>query len=279
MFVLLRRLRAAASVVVFIATALATVPAIADGPAVSMLNGKISLEGGESNAHPTGIGVGSVTAPLPFFDNHLGGQLDFGLGDSQSHALWGTGAQLFARDPGLGLIGALASYNDRGLAHSQSLTATRYAHAARFGGEAAYYWQQFTPELQAGYESTGLKSGGFLRADLNWYPTDDLRLMGGGDFNPNKSYGRLAIEYRPGLAGLSGLAGFVESGISGSRASYALVGIRYYFGPDKTLIRRQREDDPPDLVGGDGIGPTLGNSPTTPTTKTTRGGGGGGGGT
>lgn len=237
-------------------------PAFADGPAVSALNGKMSLEGGEANAHPTGIGVGSVTAPLPFFDNQLGGQLDLGFGDSEGRALWGTGAQLFARDPGLGLVGALASYNDRSLEHPGFVGGTHYAHAARFGGEAAYYWQQFTPELQAGYESTGLKSGGFVRADLNWYPLDDLRLMGGGDFNPNKSYGRLAVEYRPGLNGFPGLAGFAESGISGGRASYALLGIRYYFGPEKSLIRRQREDDPPDLVGGDGLATTFGNTAT-----------------
>ena len=260
MFNSLKRPRAVASFAVFVATALATVPAIADGPAVSELNGKIAIEGGETNAHPTGIGIASVTAPLPFFDNHLGGQLDFGLGDSEGRALWGTGAQLFARDPGLGLVGALASYNDRSIEHPGPVAATHYAHAARVGGEAAYYWQQFTPELQAGYEATGLKSGGFVRADLNWYPIDDLRLMAGGDFNPNKSYGRLAIEYRPGLAGFPGLATFAQGGISGSRASYALLGIRYYFGPDKSLIRRQREDDPPDLVGGDGIGSTLGNT-------------------
>ncbi len=249
--------------------------AYADGPAVSAINGKLSIEGGEINAHPAGIAIGSITAPLGF---DFGGQADLGVGTSQGKRIWGVGGQLFARDPGIGLVGALASYNDRGVKRVTTASTITAANSGRVGAEAAYYWHQFTPELQVGYQQTSFKSGAFVRAAVNFYPIDDLALTAGGDFNPGKSFALLGVEYRPNIGGISGLTTFGEGGISGQRASYALFGVRYYFGADKTLIRRHREDDPPNLISGPGVAPTYGGNSAGNSSGIPGSGSGGGGG-
>jgi hypothetical protein len=227
----------------------------ADGPAVSAVNAKASLEGGEMNAHPTGVAEGSLAFPLGY---SFGGQVDAAGGDNNGQGLWGIAGQGFWRDPGIGLLGATALHSDRGI----SSTLSKGVYVNRFGGEGAAYLGQFTPEAGVGYQNGNAKSGGFAVLDLGWYPLDDLRLTGGVDINPSRTHALLGGEYQLGLAALPGLAVFVESGISGHRDSYALTGFRIYFGPAKTLIRRHREDDPESpIIGGmsSGLHNTVGN--------------------
>ncbi|HZL58071.1 MAG TPA: hypothetical protein VFC38_00065 [Stellaceae bacterium] len=228
----------------------------AEGPAVSAVNGKLSVEGGEGNAHPMGIMSGSLTVPLGY---SFGGQLDVAGGGSNGQGLWGVAGQGFWRDPGMGLIGGLASYTDRGIATNKFVT-TKDINVQRYGADGEAYLGQFTPSAAIGYQDGRVKHGAFATLDLAWYPLDDLQLSGGADLNPARSMALLGAEYQLGLAALPGLSTFAEAGISGSRASYALVGFRFYFGPAKTLIRRHREDDPPSLVTGGGFGDGFHNT-------------------
>jgi hypothetical protein len=239
-------------------------PAWADGPAVSTVNGKASLAGGDMNAHAAGIGEGSISFPLGY---SFGGQLDSLGGVDNGQGLWGVAGQGFWRDPGVGLFGAVASHSDRGVAS----TLSKGTYVNRFGGEGALYLGAFTPEAAAGYQNGNAKTGGFATLDLGWYPVDDLRLTGGVDLSPTHSHALLDAEYQLGLAALPGLSAFAESGLSGQRDSYVLVGMRIYFGPAKTLIRRQREDDPDNpILTGAGSG--LNGNGTSGTTHASGGG-------
>jgi hypothetical protein len=240
----------------------------AAGPAVSALNGKVSLAGGEMDAHPAVVGEGSVSFPLTY---SFGGQIDLAGGEDHGTGLWGAAAQGFWRDPSKGLLGAVALHSSTNLAISNTANAT--ARLNRYGSEAAAYLGAFTPEAMVGYQNGNGKTGAFGVLDLGWYPIDDLRLTGGVDLNPGHTDALLGAEYQLGLKQIPGLTTFVESAISGQRDSYALVGLRIYFGPAKTLIRRQREDDPESPIVSQGVEGSLSSVPSQPmplpTTTTT----------
>ena len=215
--------------------------ALADGPAVSGLNAKASLSGGEVDGNMAGVAEGSVAFPI---GHSFGGQLDAAAG-TNGRQIWGVAGQGFWRDPAQGLIGGFVMHANHGVAHSKTVTANG-AGINRFGVEGEYYYGQFTPAAAAGYQNGGIKkSGGFVVLDLAWYPLDDLQLSGGGDLNSSHSRVLFGAEYQLGVAALPGLTTFMTAGITGQRDSYALAGVRLYFGgPAKTLIRRHREDDP-----------------------------------
>ncbi|MFI5023910.1 MAG: hypothetical protein ACHQRJ_19940, partial [Alphaproteobacteria bacterium] len=204
--------------------------ALADGPAVSEPNAKLSIEGGAANGNPTGYVSGSGTVPL---GDSFGAQLDAALGKSGGF-LWGVGGQGFWRDPAQGLLGGFGVHiRSNGIDFN------------RFGGEGEAYLGPFTLEGAAGYQDGSVKSGGFGRVKLSWYPIEDLKFTAGAEYNPVRPLGLGGVEYQPGIEALPGLAFFADGGVSGKGAEFGLLGIRYYFGTTKSLIRRHREDDPP----------------------------------
>ena len=75
--------------------------ALADGPAVSAPNAKVSVEGGELNSESAVIGLGSVTLPVT---HGLGFQLDGAVGEIDDETIWGArGAPLYPRSHALPL--------------------------------------------------------------------------------------------------------------------------------------------------------------------------------
>jgi len=236
-----------------------------DLPAVSQINGKISAEGGGGAGHPLGEGIGSITAPV---GHSFGVQLDGGVGSSNGNMVWGVAGQGFWRDPNIGLLGVFSTHMHLDL----SLPGENGVQLTRTGVEGEYYFAQFTPSVQIGDQTSGAHRGAFGVLNLSWYPLDNLELKGGADLNPGRDLALLSGEYQLGLSSLPGLSVFAESGISGSRDNYALVGFRYYFGPDKTLIRRHREDDPPALVINQILGATFANIRPAATTCAPSGG-------
>ncbi len=212
----------------------------ADGPAVSQVNGKMSGAGGDIAGHGGGVAEGSITLPI---GQSFGAQFDGEGGSSNQRFLWGVAGQAFWRDPTVGLLGGVVTRGEHGILNPKRGPTSAFAN--RYGAEGEVYLGQFTPSAAAGYqEQLSKKGGGFLVLDLAWYPTDDLQLSAGGDLNVSRSRALLGAEYQTGIHLLGGLTTFAEAGITGSRDSYALAGFRVYFGPDKTLIRRHREDDP-----------------------------------
>lgn len=210
----------------------------AEGPAVSELNGKFSIESGVVGAtgqsSATGVAQGSISTPL---GRRFGLQID-GLSASSHNAFFGGGgAQLFWRDPATGLFGPMAAVVGGG-----------GARAGLYGGEAELYAGLFTLGARAGYRDAHSSSGGFYLGTLTVYPMPDLALSIEGGQIVGQAIGQGTIELQPGL--LHNVSLFAE-GAAGELGYYrATAGIRIYFGADKLLIRRHREDDPSSSVVG-----------------------------
>lgn len=241
------------------------------GPAVSGLNGKIDARGGyyKSEADNTnsfaGMVTGAVAAPL---GQQFGVQVDGGVGIGGGNLYWGAGGHLFWRDPAAGLFGLYGQYGEY-----------KNASATRLGVEGEAYFGQFTLGGNVGYQwgndsrRVAVDDGIVAGVNLKFYVTDNFMLRAGGGVEARSGFARGGFEFQPGFAALPGLSVFADAGGGGHDHFYALAGIRYYFGDNKTLIRRHREDDPDVLqvtelgtfekkqvkrgagVGGSGAGP------------------------
>lgn len=214
----------------------------AEGPAVSELNGKVSVEGGATgqSGQSSAIGTlqGGLTAPL---GHSFGVELDGILSDSHGSFSQTGVLQLFWRDPTLALlgpIGAFSNNNGRTLGFA--------------GAQGELYAPNFTAAVVGGYIGTNniqapAQNGGFFGGSITLYATPDLALSIGGGGALGLAMGVARAEYLLpdiGVGGRRNIALFVDAS-AGDRQSYsATAGVRFYFGPEKTLIRRQREDDP-----------------------------------
>ena len=215
----------------------------AEGPAVSALNGKFSLEGGTTgsgsagNARSSAVGTtqGSIAAPLgPSF----GVQLDGIASASYGSFVGGGGAHVFWRDPTIGLAGPIAALGGGG-----------GTTVGLYGGEGELYAGVFTLGALGGYLSAtspsgAVPSGGFWQGRLTVYPIADLALGLSGGQESGFSSGSATIEYQPDFIASHNVSLFVDSDVGDNGYYRVTSGVRFYFGPEKTLIRRQREDDP-----------------------------------
>jgi len=250
-------------------------------PAVDGVNGKITVYGGAGQSNSiniagipglsppqsstvwNGIGgaIGTVSVPL---SHSIGAQLDLGAGAFGNNALGNATGHFFWRDPDKGLIGAYGS----GL-----LLGDRAGRAVwTAAGEFEAYLGRFTGRAILGVQGANTYSGSAGPFDLysyggqaafnqpdyftdivsaTFYPIDDLALSVGHVY----SFGRNAVtgeveyllpQFRGGNIAPSA---FVSAAYGWNNSSNIMAGIRVYFGNhDKTLIRRQREDDPPARV-------------------------------
>jgi hypothetical protein len=214
----------------------------AEGPAVSQINGKISVEGGAvgTNAQQSAIGTtqGSITLPL---GQSFGLQVDGAVSTAFNSLFGGGGAHLFWRDPTIGLIGPIAAIGG-GAGTWNGL----------YGGEAELYAGVFTVAARAGYANTamafGSRNGGFYLGTLTLYPVPDLAFTIEGGQLAGLALGQARIEYQPELMGRRNLS-LYASGVAGDLGVYRVTaGIRFYFGSEKSLIRRHREDDPQSIA-------------------------------
>lgn len=215
----------------------------AEEPAVSALNGKFSLEGGATGSGSAGNGrssavgtaQGSIAAPL---GSSFGAQLDGLASTSYGSFVGGGGAHVFWRDPARGLAGPIAA-----------LGGGRGAMVGLYGGEGELYAGVFTLGALGGYLSAtspsgAVPSGGFWQGRLTVYPIADLALGLSGGQESGFSSGSATIEYQPDFIASHNVSLFVDSDVGDNGYYRVTSGVRFYFGPEKTLIRRQREDDP-----------------------------------
>jgi hypothetical protein len=211
----------------------------AEGPAVSALNGKISGEGGVTgvDGHASGIAMtkGSITAPL---GQAFGFQLD-GLAGTAFNAPFGGGTgHLFWRDPAIGLFGPVVS-----------VAAGSGERSGWYGAEGEVYVRRLTLGMWAGYHDVDLSgvgraSSGYYGGGITVYPTLDLALTVGATSAFNRVVGNSTIEFQPDLFARRNMAFYVDGEVADRSAYTVTAGIRFYFGADKPLIRRHREDDP-----------------------------------
>jgi hypothetical protein len=90
--------------------------------------------------------------------------------------------------------------------------------------------------------------------DLRFYATDNFMIQAGARHADDFTAGRVGIEFQPAIQALPGLSFFADGWIGEDNYDAAYAGIRYYFGPEKSLIKRHREDDPANNLVNDVAG-------------------------
>lgn len=210
-------------------------------PAVSAVNGKWEFDGAYVSATGAGVrGAGSISVPV---GDRFGIQGDASLQLATSGVNFGGALHAFTRDPSSYLAGVTAG-----------IVVTPNASLAALGAEGELYMDRFSLEGWAGAASINYvdpaladQLGFFAIGDVAYYPLDDLRLaLGGsdmlGDLSLHASGEYLFHDLGTPLS-LTADARFHTSGdIS------VMFGLKGYFGgsdDSKSLIDRQRQDDPP----------------------------------
>jgi hypothetical protein len=272
-------------------------PVFTQLPAVDGINGKISgfggwIDTGKRDTFVTPAGAAfvlptpnrsqglfgakvSLSAPI---GQSFGVQVD-GLATSARGAfVGGGGAHLFWRDPNAGLLGIYGSATRN--------NAFGGINRYKLGGEAEVYFGRFTLSGTAGWEQIqsgsrfvgtvpgfqifdlGARTNRFYDAvDLSFYATDNWKLSVGHRYSAGSHMAALGTEYLVSLGGGTAMSAFAEARIGDRNNRAVFGGLSFYFGQkDKTLIRRHREDDPPNrliddmFAGRIASGNGLGNS-------------------
>ena len=202
------------------------------GDAVSELNGKIELTGGNVNGSASETISGSISAPI---SNNFGAQFDILTGDVGTSQQHGSSAHLFWRDSDKGLVGLVAAHLE--------VSDTEI----NLGGvEAEYYMNQITFS-GAFAEQTGDASNGYYsKLMLTYYAISNLAISASFSQHDNLDRQELEIEYLIPNTSISIIANASDGQ---SDYDHARIGVRYYFGTQKELIRRHREDDPRSPLG------------------------------
>jgi len=215
--------------------------ALADGPAVSALSGKVSVQGGDMNGKNASSADGVLTIPI---GQLFGLQIDGSSGRFIDESYKGLGGHFFWRDPSVGLVGATSSHQVLG---GQGNT--------RSGAEGEAYFSNYTVIARAGGQTGDGSHGAYEGLGGRWYVTDNLSLNAGFDHSPGvvNTVG-IGVEWQPMSWGLPpGLTLFARGTHSDASASIGnshavSVGVRYYFGAPKSLILHHRTDDPDSIV-------------------------------
>ncbi len=218
-------------------------------PAVSEINGKLSVLGSTSSFGDIYGVDGSFSAPL---GHSLGLQID-GLAarldtdNLDSASAFGAGTHLFWRDPDRGLLGVYGHYVTTDAADSVSFRA--------IGFEAEAYLDRYTLSAIIGAEGGRISGTEFGQIDygtnifssafLYYYPTDDLSLSVGHRYVLKQNLIQAGAEWMPRYAALGDSSLYMAFSYDTDDETTVLVGLQRYFGQKgKSLIRRHREDDP-----------------------------------
>jgi hypothetical protein len=220
-------------------------------PAVDGINAKIDGYSGGAN-HSNGFygANGSLSVPLA---QQWGLQLDGGVGSDQSIGTFGGAGHLFWRDPSIGLLGAYGSYSHWNGFDTLSLGHIS-ANTGRFAAEGEYYLNRWTISGLVGAETVSINSGVvpfsvpnrfFDDVSASYYVADNFKLSIGHLYTFGRNGLTLGSEYGFALGGGRMVSLFVNALFAEGGNNAVLGGVRFYFGQrDKTLIDRNRQDDP-----------------------------------
>ena len=238
-------------------------------PAVDGINGAFALFGGGSDSGGMFGAMGSIALPLGY---SYGAQTDATIANLDGNVYLSVGQHLFWRDPTKGLVGLYGSY--------QHYDAAGGTNAGRVAAEAEAYLDRFTVRGTAGVEfgkkgrlatpglvtEFDLKTRFFDMVDVVYYPTDNLNLYVGHRYVGGNHALALGGEYMFASTGSTAFSAFAEGRIADNESAI-YGGVKVRFGNSaKSLIRRDREDDPrnwePDTLFG--IAGSLGTTPVSP---------------
>lgn len=209
--------------------------AFAQGAAVSAVNGKVEVLGGNVDGDSSEALLGSISIPL---GDAFGIQFDGAYGEIDDDTLKGVGVHLFTRDPENYLAGINVVHVEL-----DDIELRKYAL------EAEYYAGAFTVAGLLGLQEGDVDSAGFATLDLRWYPLGDLMLEVGVGSADSEEKLHVGGEYQA----VAGLSFFADLATGEDNYDHVLVGAKYYFGQDKQLIERHRQDDPENTVFMEGI--------------------------
>jgi hypothetical protein len=209
-------------------------------PAVSGVNGKVELDLGYLTDPESPVFRAGASLSVPVGDA-FGLQGDLSVQSIDGDWAWGGALHAFTRDPSSYLLGVTGGY-----------LLTDDATLAVIGPEAELYLDQLSLEGWAGYAAldydSGLmtdETGVFAIGDIAYYVTDDWRLSIGAASILGYESLNIATEYQFGHLGVP-LSLSAEARWYEDDAVRATIGLKGYFGdPDKSLIERHRQDDPP----------------------------------
>jgi hypothetical protein len=213
------------------------------GDAVSGLNGKTDFSAGSMDGYSGRNISGSIAFPL---GTNFGFQVDGLYTDVSDRDFYGMGAHLFWRDSDKGLLGLSTG----GIRENDILN----SWAGGFEGE--YYLSHFTLFAQAGmmnidYAVGSLpfietdETGYYAIAGAGFYPVDNLYLSCSYTHALDNGLFQGEIEWQTPMDGLSLFARLAQGD---NDYDHALAGVRWYFGKQKSLKLRHREDDPPNFL-------------------------------
>lgn len=210
-------------------------PALAGDPAVSVLNFKVTAQGGDVEDEAAWLGLAQVTAPL----GHAWGlQGEAGVFDWDGNTAWGLAGHAFTRDPARYLIGGFGAY-----ASSDEFD----VDVGRIGIEGEYYLERITLAANTGYQwgDSFIDDTWFGEVAATWYADDDFGITGGAAFDDEVVLGHFGVEWLVGRgSSLSGLALRGDIYMGDNEYDAALIGVTYYWGHDATLKDRHRKQDP-----------------------------------
>lgn len=218
-------------------------------PAVSGINGKIAVQGGSFDEEGFGLVTGSLSLPL---GNPFGVQIDGMAGTRDGDFIGGAGGHLFWRNPAYGLLGVYGAYT-----HRDDIDGS----VSRIGVEGEYYWQNWTARALVGVEFVDTDNAllitdsenFFALSDISYYANENLQLSVGHRYIHERNALALGVEYQLDQQVFSsGVSLFAEARIGEDDYQAAWGGVRFYFGEDKSLMRRHREDDP-DFLGDEDL--------------------------
>ena len=237
-------------------------------PAVDGFNAKIDGYGGGANHISSLYGAdGSLSIPLA---QQWGLQIDGGVGSFNSSGTARGAGHVFWRDPSVGLLGAYGSYshwNGIGFATIPRIGASfsrgavegeYYAGRWTVGGLLGYETVRVNAPVVAGLTPFSIPNRFFDAIRASYYPTDNFKLSIGHVYTIGRNALTLSGEYGFALGG-GRMAALFAQGLIGEGGNNAVLGgLRIYFGQrDKTLIERNRQDDPDDYKELDNLGELI----------------------
>lgn len=209
---------------------------LASLPAVSAPNGKIAIGSGAFDGDFIGYLEAAFTIPL---EHRFGFQADALVGETNHDRFYHGAGHLFWRDPAAGMLGVYGSITNR-----QGTLNNINHHVLALEAEA--YFDQITVSALVGHEDGAhVEDGILVIADLSFYPADNIRTYLGVRHIQDETFAAAGVEAQLSQPSDNlGLAVFGEGRLADDDEYLVSAGMRVYFGAQKALINRHREDDP-----------------------------------
>ena len=234
-------------------------PALADGP----LTAKVEVFSGYNDPASASVTThngfaGGIAPTLTLNAGHgIGIQADGLLARVNGTTTVAGGGHLYWRNPSKGLIGIAGSLSSN---TAGNFGFNNTVNGQKIGAEAELYLKRFTLSGAAGYEHTSYNlffvpssaSNFYSKANIAYYPNDNWKISVGHRYINGTHAAAMGTELSLTGHGATGVSIFAEGRFGEKSYNSAFTGIKIYFGGKKTLIDRQRTEDPENELKNDG---------------------------